>query len=112
MYKIKSSCQLCDDLADPSNSLLELKQTLLSAHVDIETSQRMRNRLQTLKQDSGASPSAAARLKTAPASPSGSLGAAALQKLFEEVPEFCVEYGVDDGVESAVDVAEPRYHAH
>lgn len=35
-----------------------------------------------------------------------------MQQLFEKVPEFCVENCVDDGVESAVDVAEPRYHAH
>lgn len=40
------------------------------------------------------------------------LGAAAVQELFEEVPELCVEDGVDDGVEGAVDVAEPRHHAH
>lgn len=35
-----------------------------------------------------------------------------MQELFEEVPELCVENGVDDGVESTVDVAEPRHHAH
>lgn len=35
-----------------------------------------------------------------------------MQKLLEKVPEFCVENRVDDRVESAVDVAEPRYHAH
>lgn len=35
-----------------------------------------------------------------------------MQKVFEELPELCVEDGVDDGVESAVDVAEPRHHAH
>lgn len=35
-----------------------------------------------------------------------------MQQLFEKVPEFCVENCVDDGVESAIDVAEPRYHAH
>lgn len=35
-----------------------------------------------------------------------------MQKLFEKVPEFRVENCVDDRVESAVDVAEPRYHAH
>lgn len=43
---------------------------------------------------------------------SGALRAAAMQTLFEEVPELCVEDGVDDGVESAVDVAEPGHHAH
>lgn len=46
------------------------------------------------------------------ASFSSPLGAATMQQLFEKVPEFCVENCVDDGVESAVDVAEPRYHAH
>lgn len=35
-----------------------------------------------------------------------------MQELFEKVPELRVEYGVYDGVESAVDVAEPRHHAH
>lgn len=35
-----------------------------------------------------------------------------MQQLFEKVPEFCVENCVDDGVESAIDVAEPRHHAH
>lgn len=35
-----------------------------------------------------------------------------MQKLLEEVPELGVEDGVDDGVEGAVDVAEPRHHAH
>lgn len=38
--------------------------------------------------------------------------AAAVQELFEEVPKLCVEHGVDDRVESAVDVAQPRHHAH
>lgn len=35
-----------------------------------------------------------------------------METLFEELPELCVEDGVDDGVEGAVDVAEPRHHAH
>lgn len=41
-----------------------------------------------------------------------SLGAAAVEKLFEEVPELCVEDSVDDGVQGAVDIAEPRHDAH
>lgn len=45
-------------------------------------------------------------------SSSGELGAAALQKLLEEFPELSIEDSVDDGVESAVDIAEPRHHAH
>ena len=48
----------------------------------------------------------------AAASSLGALGAAAMKELFEEVPELCVEDGVDDGVQGAVDVAEPRDHAH
>lgn len=43
---------------------------------------------------------------------SGTLEAAAMQELLEKVPELRVEDGVDDGVQSAVDVAEPRHHAH
>ena len=45
-------------------------------------------------------------------SPSGVLGAAVVQDLLEELPELGVEHGVDDGVQGAVDVAEPRHHAH
>lgn len=46
------------------------------------------------------------------ARPAGVLGAAAVQELLEEIPEFSVEDGVDDRVESAVDIAKPRHHAH
>lgn len=35
-----------------------------------------------------------------------------MEEFFEEVPELCVEDGVDDGVEGAVDVAQPRHHTH
>lgn len=35
-----------------------------------------------------------------------------MQELFEEVSELRVEDGVDDGVQGAVDVAEPRHHTH
>lgn len=35
-----------------------------------------------------------------------------MKEVLEELPELRVEDGVDDGVESAVDVAEPRHHAH
>lgn len=35
-----------------------------------------------------------------------------MQELFEKVPKLCVEDRVDDRVEGAVDVAEPRHHAH
>lgn len=55
------------------------------------------------------------RLKTVHAAAAASLsafGAAAMKKLFKEVPELSVEDGVNDGVESTVDIAEPRHHAH
>lgn len=35
-----------------------------------------------------------------------------MQKLFEEVPEFCVKDCVDDRIQGTVDVAEPRHHTH
>lgn len=35
-----------------------------------------------------------------------------MEELFEEVPELSVEDSVYDGVESAVDVAEPCHHTH
>lgn len=38
--------------------------------------------------------------------------AAAVQHFFKVVPELRVEDGVDDGVEGAVHVAEPRHDAH
>lgn len=43
---------------------------------------------------------------------SGPLGTTAVQKLFKEVPELCVEDSVDDGVKSTVDIAEPRHYTH
>lgn len=43
---------------------------------------------------------------------SAPLGAAAVQHFLKEVPELCVKDGVDDRVESAVHIAEPRHHAH
>lgn len=48
----------------------------------------------------------------APSLFSGHLEATTTQELFEKVPEFCVKDGIDDGVESAVDVAQPCHHAH
>lgn len=35
-----------------------------------------------------------------------------MQKPFEEVPEFGVEDCVDDRIQGAVDIAEPRHHTH
>lgn len=35
-----------------------------------------------------------------------------METLLEEVPKLRVENGVDDRVEGAVDVAEPRHYAH
>lgn len=35
-----------------------------------------------------------------------------MQTLFEEVPKLSIEDGIDDRVEGAVDIAEPRHHAH
>lgn len=40
------------------------------------------------------------------------LWATALEDFFEEVPELCVEDSVYDGVQGAVDIAQPRHHAH
>jgi len=40
------------------------------------------------------------------------MSAAAAETLLEEFLKLCVKDGVDDGVESTVDVAEPRHHAH
>lgn len=35
-----------------------------------------------------------------------------METLFEEVPKLCIEDSIDDRVQGAVDVAEPRHHAH
>lgn len=35
-----------------------------------------------------------------------------METLFEEVPKFRVKDRIDDRVQGAVDVAEPRHHAH
>lgn len=32
------------------------------------------------------------------------------EQLVKDIPELCVEGGVDDRVDGAVDVAKPRYH--
>ena len=40
------------------------------------------------------------------------MAAKAMQELLKELPELCVEDGVDDGVEGAVHVAQPRDDVH